>query len=373
MRAWELNEMKVINTTSNEKQWVNPGKKQIVVVPMDMHHTQFAHMFPQKFGLSGNLFKDQEYSLNDEGKPELYDINIAKMLFDNGWARTGTQPQHISNGTNANIHSIDLQTAAEALRILKQKFNDLDSAIIDIGPDINPVVGYKLENDEFGKGPLRTFMRTGKIPVKENDVEEDIKARDVIGSAVRVDEIPKEYREKYEMIGRGATSLVYAIDEDWVLVFTRDKMKQEWLGTMGLELGDTIDELEVRGINRIKGMSDIPIYILKVPRLYKLSPENKRIVKKEVAQFEEIWRDLKRKYSSAQEILALHDLYNHYTEHLEDSLLYSLIEFVSNYDTTQFIFDMLQRNFMQDAQGDIVLVDPIVDRGVYNLIMDSKK
>ncbi len=106
--------------------------------------------------------------------------------------------------------------------------------------------------------------------LNEFTVDEDLKARNVIGSAVRVDEIPPKYREKYEMIGRGATTLVYAMDEDWVLLFTRDKMKEEWLGYIGLELGEYVDQLEVKGIHRIQGMDKIPIYVIKMPRLYDL-------------------------------------------------------------------------------------------------------
>lgn len=207
-----------------------------------------------------------------------------------------------------------------------------------------------------------------------NEIEEDLKARNVIGSAVRVDEIPPKYREKYEMIGRGATTLVYAMDEDWVLLFTRDKMKEEWLGYMGLELGQSVDQLEVRGIQRIRGMDEIPIYVIKMPRLYNLSPQNKRIVKQEIEQFNDIWQEIRQKYMyKVENNEALVEIYQYYGENLEDSLLYPLLNFVANYKLSQFFFDLLNRNFMQDAQGDIVIIDPIVDADVYNLIMDSKK
>lgn len=148
----------IIDKSNNEKQWVKPADKKIIVVNKEYHHTQYAHMAPQKFGLSGNLFKGYDYPMNDEDKPELYDINVAKKMFASGWVRT-----NVEKGIEANIHCLDLKTAATTLRVLKQRFNDLSVAIIDLGPDIMALEHHILRNDEYGKGSLRTFLRTGKI------------------------------------------------------------------------------------------------------------------------------------------------------------------------------------------------------------------
>ena len=50
----------------------------------------------------------------------------------------------------------------------------------------------------------------------------------VIGSAVRRDEIPAPY-DKLPLLGRGATTLAFARDEQTALLFTRDRIKAEWL------------------------------------------------------------------------------------------------------------------------------------------------
>ena len=58
---------------------------------------------------------------------------------------------------------MDLKQCAAALRLVKQNYNDLDRAHIDVGSELIPSENYSVQSDEFGKGSFRTFMRTGKI------------------------------------------------------------------------------------------------------------------------------------------------------------------------------------------------------------------
>jgi len=145
-----------------EKQWINPSSKNLVVVSSTMHHTQMAHASPEKFGLSGNLFKDYEYPIDDNGKPAQFDVNVATKMFDAGWVRTRTSAAGF--GMGADVHCIELNVAAMALRMLKEKFNHLSVATIELGYDTTPTnTTHELRNDENGRGPLKTFMKTGKI------------------------------------------------------------------------------------------------------------------------------------------------------------------------------------------------------------------
>ena len=159
MRAWELFEVKnPYKLTSHDKLWVNPEKRQIIDVPIDKHHTQFAYEHPEKFGLSGNLFKGHEYPTEPDGRPELYDETVAEVMFDSGWVRVNVDKNE------ASIHCLELGAAAATLRVLKQRYNDIDKAYLDIGLEITSKNStYALSNDEFGKGTLRNFMRTGTI------------------------------------------------------------------------------------------------------------------------------------------------------------------------------------------------------------------
>ena len=50
----------------------------------------------------------------------------------------------------------------------------------------------------------------------------------VIGSAVRLNEIPPQFR-KLPLLGRGATTIAFEKDSKTVLIFTRDSIKKDWL------------------------------------------------------------------------------------------------------------------------------------------------
>lgn len=199
------------------------------------------------------------------------------------------------------------------------------------------------------------------------DMEEYVKPRNIIGSAIRVDEIPQKYRDKYTMIGRGSTSLVYEYDADNVLVFTRDTMKEEWL-RIALQISEYIDEFEVRGVSRIRGMSDIPIMVFKMTKLFPLNPANKKLVKAEIERFHGI--SMKLQNSGKRDWN--HDLVNYYYDNHPDSILMEVIEWFGNYDATQFHFDFLLRNFMQDKDGNIVPSDPTISTEVYDLIQNRE-
>lgn len=53
---------------------------------------------------------------------------------------------------------------------------------------------------------------------------DDIFEYNVIGSAVRLDELPPQFR-KLKLLGRGATTLAFEKDDNTVILFTRDAMK----------------------------------------------------------------------------------------------------------------------------------------------------
>lgn len=196
-------------------------------------------------------------------------------------------------------------------------------------------------------------------------IENVVKPRNLIGSAIRADEIPLKYREKYQMIGRGSTSLVFKYDDDNVLVFTRDNMKEEWI-RIALQMSEYIEEFEVRGVSRIRGMSNIPIAVFKMPMLYPLNSANKKIVMNEIDRFYTILSKIrndpnKRRYYNTE-------ILNYYYDNYPDSILIDVLEWFGNYDISQFHFDLLPRNFMQNREGNIIPVDPVVSTEIYNLI-----
>lgn len=172
-----------------------------------------------------------------------------------------------------------------------------------------------------------------------------------IGTAIRLNEIPRQYKG-LKVIGRGATSVVLEKDPKTVLMFTRDVMKMEWLRHM--EIGRIIDEYESHA-HHIRGMNELPIYVFEMPRFEKLDKANTKLVRAALKEFETVlWSKSnipkQRRY---QEVLM------HFSEN-ENHILADLWNHLMNYDAGQFSFDLGARNFMQDANGRIVILDPIV-------------
>ena len=87
----------------------------------------------------------------------------------------------------------------------------------------------------------------------------------VIGSAVRLDEIPPQYR-KLPLLGRGATTLAFEKNPSTVILFTRDTMKKEWL-THGIHVVTHSEMINPVKSNHIKGMDELPLILIEMPKL----------------------------------------------------------------------------------------------------------
>jgi hypothetical protein len=201
------------------------------------------------------------------------------------------------------------------------------------------------------------------------EIYKTLKPRDVLASGVRADEIPMRFREKYPMIGRGTTSLVYDYDKDNVLVFTRDVMKEEWT-RVALQLSNFLEEFEVRHVSHIKGMGELPIMVYTMTKLYPLSPANKKLVKAEIERYHDLLWSIK---ANDRYGLYHQDLWNYYMEHYPNSVLMPVFDWMANYDSSQFEFDFHMKNFMQTSEGEIVPVDPVISTELYKLVMDHLK
>lgn len=190
----------------------------------------------------------------------------------------------------------------------------------------------------------------------------------VIGSAVRLDEIPPEYR-KLPFLGRGATTLAFEKDPHTVLLFLRDKMKLEWL-QQGLKMVLNKKIITPVRTHHIKGMSMMPLYMVEMPKLYKLDPNNITIVTRDVRNFTKIVREnnlygpsLMRNIDSLIEI---------YQKEYPNSKILPFLKWARGYDFKKFLMDMGTRQFKQTIGGDIVLLDPIIDTQLYNKLLYKK-
>jgi hypothetical protein len=214
------------------------------------------------------------------------------------------------------------------------------------------------------------------VAILESIIPNQLNEAGRIGTAVRLDEIPAKYKH-LKVIGRGATSIALKKDDHTAIILTRDEMKAEWL-TMhwGLGLATEIDRfVSHKHVNR--AMRELPIYVLKMPLLFPLSSENKRKVKQIMVQFEKIRYGVgfnRNLASRNQDILAnLQNLIDDYvTEFDSEHQLHQLANFLYNYHGNQYQFDMAVRNFLQTADGEIVVIDPIVSSKLMDIFMDKK-
>lgn len=196
---------------------------------------------------------------------------------------------------------------------------------------------------------------------------EFITEADRIGTALYKNQIPPQYK-KYPVIGQGATSVVLEKDSETVYVLTRDAHKRDWL-VNGIEIAEWIDSFDAYHPN--PKIRNLPVYVMVCPKLLPLSNENKRIIRKEI----KTWGDflMKRistmrwaagKNHAQQMALKTQDAMQDYMGQFPNGLFVQLFDHLSNYDLMNVSPDLLMRNFMQDVDGNIVLIDPVVDKEI---------
>lgn len=182
---------------------------------------------------------------------------------------------------------------------------------------------------------------------------------DRIGTALWKNSVPPRYKQ-FPVIGQGATSVVLDKGDGTVLVLTRDAMKKDWL-VHGLRIGNWIETFDTPH-RKIREMGELPVFVIQMPRLFPLSLANKRIINNAITQYRRI-------VSSGQTESHLRsEKFNDYLDAHPDGLFAELVNFLGNYDPSQYTVDFLIRNFMQDKDGGIVLIDPIVAKELVDLL-----
>jgi hypothetical protein len=191
--------------------------------------------------------------------------------------------------------------------------------------------------------------------MKLNEFIEKVNERQA--SVISLANLPDVYKN-LPKLGQGLTSIVLDKGDGKVLMFTRDQVKQEWLTrTWGLELGDVVDELH--GIKHKKmEIRDMPVYVIELPKLFKLDLNNQRKVKAEMKKWETVWAETRFKSSANRREYIQHDAMNAFEEQYPDSMLVPIFDFMRNYDNVNV--DLAVRNTMQDKDGNIIFVDPMV-------------
>lgn len=188
----------------------------------------------------------------------------------------------------------------------------------------------------------------------------------VIASSVRLDEIPPQYR-KLPFLGRGATTLAFLKHEHTVLLFTRDTIKVEWLRD-GLRMMRDHHIVNPVKAHHIRGMSDLPLQMVEMPRLYPLDAANRKKVFQEIKLF--------TKLACEENLLSKRDwpgslnrMIDRYEEENPLSEVLPLLQWLMNYEPGQITLDLGARQFKQTEDGTLVLLDPIVSQELFDIIL----
>lgn len=183
-------------------------------------------------------------------------------------------------------------------------------------------------------------------------------------------EIPSQYKH-LPMIARGNTSIILEKDPETVIMLTRDAMKKDWLH-FGLNISNNFEISEEDFVRY--DFKDLPIYAIEMPRLYKLSGDNIQKVNKEIKFWKKAWTDLGlwSRYGGGaewQKTDILNELIEYYDANdMEESYIKAVVDFLRNYNTDQFQFDIAKRQFAQDKDGNIILLDPIVSADLIKIM-----
>lgn len=211
------------------------------------------------------------------------------------------------------------------------------------------------------------------VKVQQTTAQQEVLA---MRSAIRIDELPDSLR-KLKVLGRGKTSIVLEVDKDWVLVVTRDHTKVEWLARyFGINLGEEIHSIEGFKV-KIPSLRDVSIRVVKMPRLYPLSKANRKKIEQEIRQLQLAMNEaevqvrkekISKSYVEDRIIQVLNDIYQ---EKYPNSIFIDLFQFLSNYEAKTFALDPHMQNFMQNAEGEIILTDPIISKEILPYIMGN--
>ncbi len=179
-----------------------------------------------------------------------------------------------------------------------------------------------------------------------------------IGTAIWKNTIPEKYK-KYPIIGQGATSVVLDMLDGNVMMLTRDSIKKDWL-VHGLKIASWPETIDIRH-PKSRALSEMRVYVLIMPKLFALTANNKTIIKKAITEYNQlITRDRGQEYIVK------------YLEKYPTGLFAELFDFLSSYYPEQYSEDFLIRNFMQTENGNIVLIDPVVDAELASVLRSLK-
>lgn len=282
------------------------------------------------------------------------------------------------------LDELELDAENSKYAVYKKKFQNMTAPEF-VKWFINPTNGFIVSayidflNTKFKRKLEKRLARFFTENLKT--LYEKINEAARIGTGVRKDEIPEKYR-KYPLINRGTTSAILEFNPDVVLMLTKDGIKKDWL-VNELGIADMIDAYD----SRHPKLGVMTVYVLKMPKLYPLSKENKRLA----GDLVELLRlmnkkayeknksqgigDLRKMSKKQIDTIYKENIINAFFEYFDEyeqsnekeHTLIQLIRFLANYSVDQYEWDLRQGNFMQTKTGELVVLDPIIDKEILDI------
>lgn len=190
-------------------------------------------------------------------------------------------------------------------------------------------------------------------------------------TAVHLTEIPSEYKH-LSVIARGNTSIILEKDPKTIIMITRDAMKKDWLH-FGLGIAKDFKVHDVVAKNR--AFKDLDLFSIEIPKLFKPDSTNQAKIRKELSFFNKAKNVLYNEYGiSSNKLKENVDKLQYFYEQngMEKSILMPLFTFLLDYYPEQWAWDIARRQFAQDADGNLILLDPIVDAELMGAMYSRK-
>jgi hypothetical protein len=234
-------------------------------------------------------------------------------------------------------------------------------------------LALRLNSSKLRKQPPRrpVFPAPDSMKISDFAILREAPEHQWVG--VQQDEVPEQFKG-LRVLGQGVSSLALDKGDGNVILLTRDKMKGEWLDHLGI--AKRLGEYQ-SGSHKIAKFKALPIYIFEMPKYERLDQDNERMVKKIITTFNQIYHKFlthSEKRGFFMEKMSLQAFVRSFGD-FEGHILYDLMQFVKKKDPDpeDFHFDLGLSNFMQKADGSIVVLDPVLTKQIADLMTGAKR
>lgn len=194
--------------------------------------------------------------------------------------------------------------------------------------------------------------------------------------------IPDDIKQGLKMLGKGVTSIAFDKNSEEVVLVTLESYKMDWIEKN--KLGHLLKKIEIF-LPSLRKKTDV--FVFKVKKLFKLSEKNKEKILSLLELLDtifgkeyEISKKMGETFLDFDEMdfkLMLRALKN--TKHRDEikkitgeKNLHELVSFLEKLNPLNFEIDIHNLdNWMEDSEGNIVLIDPVVSKEYIEFVREK--